>query len=394
MPWYRDHRDCLTPDYCTLAFYDDLPDLRKSWGVAIAGADAVIVGSYVPEGVEVARFVAQGFLRFDGIVPDEINGPAVDRLAAGPGEVDYGMTVDEAFGPGTLARDLLDEWDLTVDGALMNGFCSLVVPVLTADGQRAVLKLHTDADADEWDFEHLALQHWHGNGTVLLLRADPRRRAMLLERLHPRDLTTIGDLEACEVVAGLFGRIHVPALPQLRTVTSYVERWAADLDALPADAPIPRRMREQCLSLARDFVADPASVGSIVHGDLHHMNVLAGDREPWLVIDPKPMSGDPHYEPAPMLWNEWDRVTAGDVQDTVAAAIGGREAGVIFEGDRRFPVVIRLSEASRSDLTQVAQVPVPTSAGGFVPLSTVADIALIDGPNQISRENGKRRVVV
>lgn len=87
-------------------------------------------------------------------------------------------------------------------------------------------------------------------------------------------------------------------------------------------------------------------------------------------------------------------VTAGDVQDTVSAAIGGREAGVIFEGDRRFPVVIRLSDASRSDLTEVAQVPVPTSAGGFVPLSTVADIAVVDGPNQISRENGKRRVVV
>ncbi|WP_336972268.1 CusA/CzcA family heavy metal efflux RND transporter [Sphingobium aromaticiconvertens] len=87
-------------------------------------------------------------------------------------------------------------------------------------------------------------------------------------------------------------------------------------------------------------------------------------------------------------------VTAGDVQDTVAAAIGGREAGMIFEGDRRFPVVIRLSEASRSDLTQVAQLPVPTSSGAFVPLSTVADIAVVDGPNQISRENGKRRVVI
>ncbi len=87
-------------------------------------------------------------------------------------------------------------------------------------------------------------------------------------------------------------------------------------------------------------------------------------------------------------------VTAGDVQDTVAAAIGGREAGMIFEGDRRFPVVIRLSEESRSDLVEIAKVPVPTSAGGFVPLSTVADIAVVDGPNQISRENGKRRVVV
>ena len=238
----------------------------------------------------------------------------VDVLAMRDRGDDWAAWVDRLP---ALARDLLDEWDLTVDGALMNGFCSLVVPVLTADGERSVLKLHTDADADESDFEHLALQHWHGNGTVLLLRADPRRRAMLLERLHPRDLTTIGDREACEVVGGLYGRIHVPALPQLRTITSYVERWTADLEALPRDAPIPRRLREQCVSLARDLVADPASVGVIIHGDLHHHNVLAADREPWLVIDPKPMSGDPHYEPAPMLWNRWDEIVAGNARENL-----------------------------------------------------------------------------
>ena len=87
-------------------------------------------------------------------------------------------------------------------------------------------------------------------------------------------------------------------------------------------------------------------------------------------------------------------ITAADVQDTVAAAIGGREAGMIFEGDRRSPVVIRLPESARSDLTSIAQLPVPTPEGGFVPLSTVAEVAVVDGPNQISRENGKRRVVV
>ncbi len=215
-----------------------------------------------------------------------------------------------------LTRKLLDVWELTVDGALMHGYCSLVVPVVTQDGVRAVLKLHEDLD-DESEFEHLALQRWHGDGTVLLLRADPRRWALLLERLHTRDLTSVGDLEACEIVAGLYGRIHVPALPQLRTITSYVERWTADLEALPSDAPIPRRMREQCVSLARDFVADPASVGALIHGDLHHHNVLAADREPWLVIDPKPMSGDPHYEPAPMLWNRWDEIVAGDARDNL-----------------------------------------------------------------------------
>ncbi|MDO6414604.1 CusA/CzcA family heavy metal efflux RND transporter [Sphingomonas sp. BIUV-7] len=87
-------------------------------------------------------------------------------------------------------------------------------------------------------------------------------------------------------------------------------------------------------------------------------------------------------------------VTAGDVQDLVSATVGGKQAGVIFEGDRRFPVVIRLGQASRSDLQTLGQLPVPTANGSFVPLASVAEIAIGDGPNQISRENGKRRVVV
>ncbi|MEG3092769.1 efflux RND transporter permease subunit [Sphingomonas sp. PB1R3] len=87
-------------------------------------------------------------------------------------------------------------------------------------------------------------------------------------------------------------------------------------------------------------------------------------------------------------------VTAQDVQDTITATLGGRTAGMIFEGDRRFPVVIRLSETQRADLNLLQQVPVPVAGGAFVPLSSVADIRITDGPNQISRENGKRRVVV
>jgi streptomycin 6-kinase len=56
----------------------------------------------------------------------------------------------------------------------------------------------------------------------------------------------------------------------------------------------------------------------MIHGDLHYENVLAADREPWLVIDPKPMAGDPHYEIAPMLWNRWDELVAtGNVRDAV-----------------------------------------------------------------------------
>ena len=87
-------------------------------------------------------------------------------------------------------------------------------------------------------------------------------------------------------------------------------------------------------------------------------------------------------------------VTAKDVQAVVAAAVGGREAGVIFEGDRHFPIVIRLSDADRANFETLGQVPVPTPSGASVPLASVADIRIDDGPNQISRENGKRRVVV
>src|SRR3546814_5358061 len=67
---------------------------------------------------------------------------------------------------------------------------------------------------------------------------------------------------------------------------------------------------------------------------------------------------------------------------------------MIFEGDRRFAITIRLSDVARANLQTLGQVPVPLPNGGFVPLQSVADIGVTDGPNQISRENGKRRVVV
>jgi streptomycin 6-kinase len=207
-----------------------------------------------------------------------------------------------------LVAELAEEWELSMDGVPTHGYCALVLPVTTAAGLPAMLKL--SFPDDESEHEHLALQHWQGNGAVELLRADPHRYAMLLERLHREDLNRLGDLEACEVTAGFYARLHVPALPQLRTLSSYIARWTADLTRMDPSAPLPRRLVEQALSLGADFVADPRTNGAIIHGDLHYENVLAADREPWLVIDPKPMSGDPHYEVAPLLWNRWDEILA------------------------------------------------------------------------------------
>ena len=88
-----------------------------------------------------------------------------------------------------------------------------------------------------------------------------------------------------------------------------------------------------------------------------------------------------------------------DVQDVVSASIGGTEAGQIFEGDRRFSVVVRLPEAVRSNVDEIGRLRIPLPVAGegprgFVPLQDVAKIAVEIGPNQISREDGKRRVVV
>ena len=76
-------------------------------------------------------------------------------------------------------------------------------------------------------------------------------------------------------MGGLYGQLHVPALPQLATVASYVERWLGELAELGRDAPIPRRYVEQALSIGPDLIADDGTRPVIVHGDLHYANVLA-----------------------------------------------------------------------------------------------------------------------
>ena len=87
-------------------------------------------------------------------------------------------------------------------------------------------------------------------------------------------------------------------------------------------------------------------------------------------------------------------LTVDDLQDLVAAGVGGENAGLIYEGDRRFQLVVRLPEEIRRDVDSLADLPVPLPDGGYVPLSEVAELELAPAPNQISRENGKRRVVV
>lgn len=96
-------------------------------------------------------------------------------------------------------------------------------------------------------------------------------------------------------------------------------------------------------------------------------------------------------------------LSVADVQDVIAASIGGRVTGQVFEGDRRFDIVVRMPEALRDNVYSIRRLPIPLPESvraadegllAYVPLSEVADVVISTGPNQISRENGKRRVVV
>jgi streptomycin 6-kinase len=244
-----------------------------------------------------------------------------------------------------LAEELVAEWRLTPSAAPLHGYCSLVLPVTDGDGTAGALKITFDGD-EESRHEALALQHWGGRGAVRLLRADPRRRALLLAWLPGPDLADAWDVEACEVVGDLYGSLHIPALPQLARVESYVERWLADLDGLGRDAPVPRRYVEQALALGPALLADaPAPV--VVHGDLHYANVMADATGEWMAIDPKPMAGDPHYEPAPMLWNRMEELSGPGAVGSVRDGLRRRfhavvDAGGLDEDRARDWVVVRM----------------------------------------------------
>ena len=126
-----------------------------------------------------------------------------------------------------LVGELLEQWQLSPEVGVAHGQNAVVVPVRTRAGEPAALKVgwpHREAE-----HEHLALRGWAGEGAVRLLRADPRRHALLLERAGPGDLHQLEVVQACEVVAGLYARLHRAPLPQLDRLSGEAARWAEEI---------------------------------------------------------------------------------------------------------------------------------------------------------------------
>lgn len=231
-------------------------------------------------------------------------------------EAQGGVSGEEwVLGLPALVDDLLREWQLEPVGPGMSGSCSVAIPVRLPDLGRGpdqgVLKVtwpHPEAAT-----ESLALQVWNGHGAVRLIRADPSRWALLLERLDDRDLSRVVIDEACGVIGGLLHTLRKPPHPRVPLLADYAVRQSVEL----AQAPpvIPRRYLDQAAALASELVARPPREDRLLHTDLHYANVLAAPLAAsafsWLAIDPKPMAGDPAFEVAPALWNRPDELGTG-----------------------------------------------------------------------------------
>ncbi|MGI8421722.1 MAG: aminoglycoside phosphotransferase family protein [Gaiellaceae bacterium] len=183
-----------------------------------------------------------------------------------------------------IARD----WGLELGPPFPLALRSSVAPA----GEDAVLKVRPPED-DESDEEADALALWAGDGAVRLLRHDRARRAMLLERVRPgTDISELPEDEATKIAVEIAQRLWVPAGEPFRWIGDHVPRW---LDEAP-DSPL--------LPLARELYAS-LSVGrvTLVHGDLHHHNILDSGAGHFVAIDPKPMLGEPEFDVLPFLWN-------------------------------------------------------------------------------------------
>jgi streptomycin 6-kinase len=208
--------------------------------------------------------------------------------------------------PKRIAR-LTRDWDLKLDGrSASHGFNAIVVPVLRS-GERCVLKVTWPEERSEQESE--ALSAWDGGGAVELIAARTELGALLLERLDAdRPVEVLDLMDAAEVAGALVRRLTVPAPDGFPEVRDIAEETAT---SLPADQetlgePVPHRWIDAAVHLARELGAD--SGANLVHSDIHYGNILAGEREPWLAIDPRPVVGDPEYAIPELLWTRLDEV--------------------------------------------------------------------------------------
>jgi streptomycin 6-kinase len=217
------------------------------------------------------------------------------------GDSHYPHTVPDAVelaiarwreGAPAIADEVAADWGLTLGEPYSPGFCGHVVRATTADGTPAVLKIvFPDRESEQ---EPDALERWNGDGAIHLLGRDDERRAMLLERCEPGAfLSSLDGMQALEVLIGLLPRLWEPSAVGFHTLEDEVAYWFEErLET--------SRHGDVAAALARDLAPTQGEL-VLAHQDLHGDNVLAAEREPWLVIDPKPLAAEREFAVVPIV---------------------------------------------------------------------------------------------
>lgn len=226
----------------------------------------------------------------------------------------FTQTIPATFGEAgatwlTRLPSLLDEyrqrWSLTLHPPFANLTYHYVVPATRADGLACVLKL--GVPNPELTSEAAALRVYDGRGAARLVAAETANGALLLERLQPgAPLSQLeDDAQATSIAAQVMRQLWRPA-PEDGQFYS-LRRWFRALgeyrEQYPdGNGPLAASLVERAAAVFDELMADPQPA-VLLHGDLHHDNILAAARAPWLAIDPKGLVGDPGFEVGALLYN-------------------------------------------------------------------------------------------
>jgi streptomycin 6-kinase len=204
-------------------------------------------------------------------------------------------------------------WSLRMDGPFADLSYNYVAPATLPDGTPAVLKLcFPDPDGD-FLHEEAATRAFDGHKCVRLIDSDLEESALLLERLEPGTMLhdLADDVAETSIAASVMRGLWRP--PPLEHEFPRAEDWIDDARQ-PSAIPGRKQMLpwiDGALASTREFAA-AASEPLLLHGDLHHYNILAAAREPWLAIDPHGVIGHPAWELAPFLINNLERFPRDD----------------------------------------------------------------------------------
>ncbi|MEO8476189.1 MAG: aminoglycoside phosphotransferase family protein [Actinomycetota bacterium] len=194
----------------------------------------------------------------------------------------------------TLVAECAERWALRLASPWTNSVASLTMPA-ERDGESLVLKIQFPDR--EGRHEAAALARWGGDGAVRLVDHDPERRALLLERCLPgTPLARIDPELALDVLIGLLPRLWVPAAAPFRPLGDEAAELIDELEAHweRTGRVVDRRLIDAARSAFEELVPSQGAQ-VLVNQDLHADNVLRAEREPWLVIDPKPLAGEREF---------------------------------------------------------------------------------------------------